>query len=86
MSAAGHVSCVFRVNMKAKQLYRLPVQLQHATNRVGEIRILHTMTPTVPWSCEVKEAPVIGPCYTGQTQFPHKNSQLLHLAQENGVM
>jgi hypothetical protein len=85
MSAAGRVSPLLvysESTWKQNSYMGFPVQLQHATNRVGEIWKLHTMIPTVPWSCEVKEDPVIQDRHNCHT----KNTQLLHLAQENGVV
>jgi hypothetical protein len=59
--------CIQESTWKQNSYIRLPVQMLHATNRVGGIRKLHTMIPTVLWSCEVKEEPVIR-----NTQFAHK--------------
>jgi hypothetical protein len=86
MSAAGRVLppllVYSKANLKAQGFMGFPVQFQHATNMAGDILNLHTITPTVPWSCEVKEEPAIW----DRHNFHTKHTQLLHLSQENGVM
>jgi hypothetical protein len=63
----------------------LPVKLQHATNRVGNITKLHTVVSTFPWSCEVKEGEELVLLVPDRQNSHTRNTQLLHLARENGV-
>jgi hypothetical protein len=86
MSAAARVLppllVYSRVNMKAKQLYRIPGAIA-ACRRSGwrDQKASHNDS-TVPWSCEVKEEPVTQDRHNSHT----KHKQLLHFSQQNIVM